>query len=260
MATWARRLIHRVARALQKNFLAGRVLGGMPVDSTGMDADGSLEERLRELGRTPIDGPTRSRTLTAMASVEPRRRWSRGAVAAAAVAGFFAGSLGLASAGALPAPAQDAAHNVLSHVGVDVPPGHQRYNDPTVCPGGPYENHGAYVRSHKDDPNAGASPCGKPVQAVNHSNGSDASEAPESESDDAGGSHGNDKGKDKAKGHDEGEDESSAASDTAGTLSPAVPTTVPETTSVPAPTSEPPSASSQSEQSSSASSGDATGS
>jgi hypothetical protein len=63
------------------------------------------------------------------------------------------------------------AHGALDAVGVHVPPGHVRYNDPVVCPGGPYRNHGAYVRAHKSDPNAGNSPCGKPVQSVNPSGG-----------------------------------------------------------------------------------------
>ena len=81
------------------------------------------------------------------------------------------GSMGLATAGALPDTAQDAAHTVLDKVGVNVPAGHERYNDPGVCPGGPYKNHGAYVRAHKDDPNAGTSPCGKPLNAVNHPSG-----------------------------------------------------------------------------------------
>jgi hypothetical protein len=87
-------------------------------------------------------------------------------VAAAAVAGFAAGGVGLAAADVLPSPVQDVAHSALHAVGVHVPPGHDRYNDPNVCPGGPYANHGAYVRAHKEDPNAGESPCGKPVQSI----------------------------------------------------------------------------------------------
>ena len=87
-------------------------------------------------------------------------------ISAAAIAGFAAAGVGLAAADVLPGPVQDAAHTTLASVGVHVPPGHIRYNDPTICPGGPYRNHGAYVRSHKDDPNAGKSPCGKPLQSV----------------------------------------------------------------------------------------------
>src|SRR3954451_176716 len=87
------------------------------------------------------------------------RRWSRPAVAVAAMVGFLFGSLGLASAGALPDSVQDVAPDLLAPVGVDVPPGHVRFNDPTECPGGPYTNHGDYVKQHKDDPNAGQSDC-----------------------------------------------------------------------------------------------------
>jgi hypothetical protein len=87
----------------------------------------------------------------------------------------MAGSVGLAAADVLPAPVQDVAHHALDTVGVHVPPGHQRFNDPATCPGGPYANHGAYVRAHHDDPNAGSSPCGKPLGAVNpgHDSNSD---------------------------------------------------------------------------------------
>jgi hypothetical protein len=74
----------------------------------------------------------------------------------------------------LPAPVQDVAHHALDAVGVHVPPGHQRFNDPATCPGGPYANHGAYVRAHHDDPNAGESPCGKPLNAVAPGHGPDA--------------------------------------------------------------------------------------
>ena len=97
-------------------------------------------------------------------------------VSAAAIVGFAAGGVGLAAANVLPAPAQDVAHRALDAVGVHVPPGHVRYNDPTVCPGGPYANHGAYVRSHQDDPNAGNSPCGKPVRSVDPAGKSDTSD------------------------------------------------------------------------------------
>ena len=91
---------------------------------------------------------------------------------AAVVTVLLVTSVGLAAADTLPDPAQDVAHRALDTVGVHVPPGHDRYNDPAVCPGGPYDNHGAYVRTHKDDPNAGKSPCGKPVKATKHADGS----------------------------------------------------------------------------------------
>jgi hypothetical protein len=90
---------------------------------------------------------------------------------AAAIGAFAFGGLGLAAADVLPPPVQDVAHTALDPLGVHVPPGHDRFNDPVQCPGGPYRNHGAYVRTHKGDPNAGKSPCGKPVKSLT---GSDA--------------------------------------------------------------------------------------
>jgi hypothetical protein len=228
-----------------------------------MEDEHELIDRLRALGEQPVEPDVRARTLSRMAEPGPAldatpapRRWSRPAVAAAALVGFFACSLGLANAGALPAGLQDTAQSVLAHVGIDVPPGHERYNDPTVCPGGPYKNHGEYVRTHKDDPNAGESPCGKPLNAVTHSgNGTDsdesesegtASESPESESPNKG------KGKDKGaqKGKEDGDESSTTTPPT--TASPNV-TTPPESTSTTtaptttaAPTPEPDSASSSS--------------
>ncbi len=137
--------------------------------------DHELTERLRALGRVPLEAGTATRALArASATRVPRMgrvrlHW----VAAAAIAGFVAGGTGLAAAAVLPAPVQDTAHSLLSSLGVRVPPGHERYNDPTVCVGGPYRNHGAYVRAHKDDPNAGQSLCGKPLQAANGKDGKD---------------------------------------------------------------------------------------
>ena len=79
--------------------------------------------------------------------------------------GFMIGSVGLASAGALPGPAQDVAHSALGVLGVHVPPGKDRYNGPEC---GDVANHGEYVDAHPDDPAAGKSPCGKPNRAVKH--------------------------------------------------------------------------------------------
>src|SRR4051795_3670962 len=113
-------------------------------DTTGEHAD--LIARLQAMGHEPMDPALAARVLAQVSS--PRRSWLRSTkakVAAAAAGGFMLGSVGLASAGSLPAPAQQAAHSVLGTVGINVPPGHDRYNDPTVCPGGPYRNHGAYV-------------------------------------------------------------------------------------------------------------------
>jgi hypothetical protein len=167
-------------------------------------------DRLHRFGEQPIDPELSRQILTTMDGAPrsiPRRR-TRMKVVGAAVAGFFVGSLGLASAGALPASLQDTAHSALDRIGVHVPPGHERYNDPIVCPEGPYRNHGEYVRTHKDDPNAGQSPCGKPTKAVDQSNGSDKSDSSESDdTDEAPGANGNSKDKNKA------EDESSESAD-----------------------------------------------
>jgi hypothetical protein len=133
--------------------------------------DDDLIRRLRDLGTRPVDTSLASRHLTALAEATtagrvPRRRVTRVKVAAAFAAGLLLGGTGLASAGALPDGVQEVAHQTLGQVGIDVPPGKERYNDPAVCPGGPYRNHGEYVRTHPDDPEAGRSPCGKPVKSV----------------------------------------------------------------------------------------------
>jgi hypothetical protein len=133
-----------------------------------------LTRRLRELGSQPVDPALASAHLTALGSVRPRRRWiTRVKIAGAFAAGLVLGGTGLASAGVLPDAAQEVAYQTLGQVGIDVPPGKQRYNDPAVCPGGPYRNHGEYVRAHPDDPNAGRSPCGKPVKSVGKADKSD---------------------------------------------------------------------------------------
>ena len=89
--------------------------------------------RAQHLSRMETAGP---------ASPVREKRFGRLAVAAAAIVGFFAGSTGLAMAGALPGPAQGVAHDVLSVVQVDVP------DHP--------ENHGACVsqaaHANQDDP------------------------------------------------------------------------------------------------------------
>ena len=83
---------------------------------------------------------------------------------AALAAGLVAGSVGLASAGALPAGTQQVAHTALGAVGVDVPRA-ERYQGPEC--GGNVKNHGQYVRSQPKEKRAeaSASRCGKPLQA-----------------------------------------------------------------------------------------------
>ena len=85
-------------------------------------------------------------------------------VVAAFAVGLLAGTTGLASAGALPDGAQEAAHHAFGVVGVTVPHG-DRYQGPEC--GGPVKNHGQYVRSQPKGQRAqaAASRCGKPLQA-----------------------------------------------------------------------------------------------
>src|SRR5947207_10002219 len=157
----------------------------------GFEGRDDLLQRLQALGEEPVDDATAERVL--LRASRRRLVWWQSTkleVAAAAAGGFLIGSVGLASAGALPAPAQDAAHTALGTVGINVPPGHDRYNDPAKCPGGPYRNHGAYVRAQPNDPNAGASPCGKPNKAVNQSGNGAAPGAPDDNGNGDGGRHG----------------------------------------------------------------------
>jgi hypothetical protein len=132
-----------------------------------MDEHDPLVERLRSLGRDPVRPGVAARHLDAMAGAPVKtHRFVKVKVGTAFFAGLMLGGTGLAYADALPAPVQVAAHGALSDLGVSVPNGHgpARYNGPE-CSGGPYANHGQYVRSHHADPNAGTSRCGKPVQA-----------------------------------------------------------------------------------------------
>ncbi len=151
-------------------------------------------------------------------------------VAAGIAGGFMIGSVSLASAGALPGQAQDVAHAALGALGVHVPPGKDRYNGPEC---GDVRNHGEYVDAHPDDPNAGKSPCGKPMRSVN--NPGHGGKGPAGAPDDAG-RHGpppwagQGKGKDKDKKQDKPDSpESDKTSDTAGPTTTA-PTVVAEPT------------------------------
>ena len=86
-----------------------------------------ITRRLRAAAEQPVPDATRSEHLhrIAMTTADVPRRFGRLAVAGAAAVGFFAGSTGLAMAGALPDPAQDVAHDVLAVVQVDVPEGNR---------------------------------------------------------------------------------------------------------------------------------------
>lgn len=141
--------------------------------------DDALELRLRALGESSIAPDLQDRHLSAMAAVGAgaaasvgRRRWrfTWRAVAAAGIAGFLAGSTGLAAAGSLPDPAQDVAHDVLGAVGIDVP------RSSEGCPEGrTYRNHGDYVSEVEaaggDVEAAAHSDCGKPVRAGGNGGG-----------------------------------------------------------------------------------------
>ena len=90
----------------------------------GVMDENEITRRLRDAGTQPVPGEVRSTHLTQMHAavpvVEKQKRFGRLAVAAAAFAGFAVGSTGFAMAGALPDPAQQVAHDVLSVVQVDV--------------------------------------------------------------------------------------------------------------------------------------------
>jgi hypothetical protein len=152
-----------------------------------MDEHEPLIERLRGLGQHPVDPATAGRHLGAMAGVRhPRARAVKLKVGGAFFAGLLIGGTGLATAGALPGPAQDAAHSALSTVGVNVPDGHQRYNNPADCGASAnYRNHGQYVKANKaKNPKADQSRCGKPLVAgtgdgTNETEGPEPAEAPE---------------------------------------------------------------------------------
>lgn len=97
--------------------------------------ENELTDRLRALGDDPVADHVRDGHLRRMTAAVPQaspKRFGRLAVAAAAIAGFLAGSTGLAMAGALPEPAQDVAHDVLSVVRVEVPAGKEGKRGPCV--------------------------------------------------------------------------------------------------------------------------------
>jgi len=160
-----------------------------------MDDHDPLIDRLQALGHQPVDPATASRHLSAMATVGSghRRLWTRLKIGSAFGVGLLLGGTGLASAGALPGSAQDAAHKALSTVGVKVPKGAQgteRFNDPAVCgidpaTQKPFRNHGQYVRTHQDDPAAAQSRCGKPLKADSGSDQTPTVKPPASPSDPA---------------------------------------------------------------------------
>jgi hypothetical protein len=121
--------------------------------------------RLRSFGQQQAAQALQQRVLERANQQDHHRFRSKLTIAAALTCGTIAGGVGLASAGALPTRAQDAAHTALGVIGLDVPPGHNRYNGPE-CAGA--TTHGEYVDAHPGDPGAAKSLCGKPMRAITH--------------------------------------------------------------------------------------------
>lgn len=146
-----------------------------PHDQHEISSD--LHDRLARLGSVPVEPATRSEHLTAMASVPARHR--RGVrdklkVGAALAGGFLLGSTGLAFAGALPTPAQDAASDALARVGISVPAGTERYfGEECVAgdDGSQARNRGQYLKQERAKgadalAAAKASDCGRPLVSL----------------------------------------------------------------------------------------------
>jgi hypothetical protein len=133
-----------------------------------MNEHEDLIARLRALGSQPVSSETSGRHLAAMEATPGASRGGTRAhrlrIVAAFAVGLLAGTTGLATAGALPDGAQEAAHRALGAVGLNVPHG-DRYQGPEC--GGVVKNHGQYVRSQPKGrrAEAAASRCGKPIQA-----------------------------------------------------------------------------------------------
>ena len=125
-----------------------------------MNENDDLIRRLRALGRHSVDPAVASSHLSKVTSPSASGgRSHRLRTAGVFLAGLLLGGTGLASAGALPAPAQKIAHDTLGAVGVKVPGG-ERYQG-VECGGA--KNHGQYVRSQPKGERAAAakSLCGK---------------------------------------------------------------------------------------------------
>ena len=78
-----------------------------------------------------VTAASRARERLELAGAEPTRRRSRfyrAKVTSLVVIGTLLGTTGLAAAGVLPDPVQDAVHRILSTVGIDVPSAHDHPN------------------------------------------------------------------------------------------------------------------------------------
>ena len=150
-------------------------------------SDDDLEQRLRRLGEVPLHPQIEGAHRLAIAEVVGQgggRRWRFGgkAVAAAAIAGFLAGSTGLAAAGTLPDTAQDVAHEVLGAVGINVPRSTEGCREGTV-----YRNHGEYVAAVEaaggDVEAAAHSDCGMPLRGYRDGDGNRGTPRPDTDGD-----------------------------------------------------------------------------
>lgn len=130
-----------------------------------------LTARLRALSEERVAPHLADAHLAAMAEAPSPAargsRWTKARVGLAFFAGLLLGGSGLASAGALPGPAQDVAHDVLGAVGVNVP------RSTEGCPEGKeYRNHGEYVSEVSESGDEAAtkaaakSECGKPIKGA----------------------------------------------------------------------------------------------
>jgi hypothetical protein len=132
-----------------------------------MNEHDNLVARLRAVGSRPVRSEVARGHLAELGAGAPARTRFRPhplRIVAAFAIGLFAGTTGLATAGAFPGGAQEVAHRTLGAVEVDVPRG-DRYQGPEC--GGTFKNHGQYVRSQPKGKRAeaAASRCGKPIQA-----------------------------------------------------------------------------------------------
>lgn len=152
-------------------------------DDFDLDGPAGLTERLRALGSQPVDPGLASQHLTALAGVSRPRGVlrQRVAVAGALLAGLLAGGTGLGVAGAL-GPAQPVFDRAARAVGVETPPGHDRYDGPE-CVGEPARNRGQYLKQERAKGEAAfeaakATDCGKPRRAVTEAGDDAGEEAP----------------------------------------------------------------------------------
>ena len=146
------------------------------------DEFSDLTNRLRALSDQNVSPDMRQAHLAAMAAAPRgsalRPRWTKARVGLAFFAGLIIGGSGLATAGALPGPAQDVAHDVFGAVGIGVP---RSQDDCVPAKEEGYKNHGEYVSEVAKSGDEAAtqaaakSECGKPIKGAG-AEGADAGE------------------------------------------------------------------------------------